>query len=70
MKSIVDLGNSLEKKVPQAVRNFSEFFARQALQNPIKRQKTGRPRDKCGGVPVQNILKKVKKNLVRGRILH
>jgi hypothetical protein len=47
-----------------------EFFARQAMANPIKTAKTGRPRDKRVGAGVQNILKKVKKNLVRGQILH
>jgi hypothetical protein len=47
-----------------------EFFTRQALGNPIERQKRGRQRDKGVAVAVQNNLKKVKKNLVRGEILH
>jgi hypothetical protein len=49
---------------------FSDFFARQVAVNPIKRQETGECRDKGVVVPVQNILKKVKKNLVREENLH
>jgi hypothetical protein len=49
---------------------FFEFFARQTLGNPIKRHEIGLGRDKRVPVPVQNILKKVKKNLVRGQNLH
>jgi hypothetical protein len=49
---------------------FSELFARQALGNPIKRQQMGPRRDKGVAARVQNILKKVKKNLVRGQNLH
>jgi hypothetical protein len=50
--------------------NFSEFFPRQALGNPIKRQPMGPRRDKGVAARVQNILKKVKKNLVTGLNLH
>jgi hypothetical protein len=50
--------------------DFYVFFARQALTNPIKRQETGKWRDKGAATPVQNILKKVKKSLVRPRNLH
>jgi hypothetical protein len=50
--------------------NFFVFFARQALGNPIERQETELQGDKCPIVPVQNIFKKVKKNLVRGQILN
>jgi hypothetical protein len=40
------------------------------LGNPIERHETELRRDKCPAVPVQNIFKKVKKNLVRGQILN
>jgi hypothetical protein len=49
---------------------FFDFCARQALANPIKRQEMGERSDKGALVPVQNILEKVKKNLVRARNLH
>jgi hypothetical protein len=50
--------------------HFFCFFARQALGNPIEQHETELRRDKGPAVPVQNIFKKVKKNLVRGQILN
>jgi len=42
-----------------------DFFARQRLANPIKTARNRSSGDKRSALPVQNILKKVKKSLVR-----
>ena len=49
---------------------FLFFLLGRHLGNPIKRQETELQRDKCPAVPVQNIFKKVKKNLVTSENLH
>jgi len=46
-----------------------EFFSRQRPGNPIERLKTGLEADNWLGLPVQNIFKKLKKNLVSLTIL-
>jgi len=50
--------------VPGGQKNI-EFFSRQRLPNPIERPETGAQGDNRPVPPVQNILKKVKKNLAR-----
>jgi hypothetical protein len=68
--SILPLGWFQNCSEPRVGPVFFDYFTRQTRANPIKRQQTGERRDKGAAIPVQNILKKVKKNLVRYGNLH